>query len=226
MKILHRFLRSSAVAIKIVFRFNSTLIVGGSYFCHDDASKPSAGGRSLGRSGQFRSVCSRARSVADHAVLERTGRLLGPAIDVAPRQPERVRAAVNHSLPQIRTLPNSVRLRHLPQIARSIRSWLCGRCRHCELQGFLLTEADHLLHHCYDKGTRDSFSPSAPSFLSNLSKACFDRLVLRQQVVGCFHRLPVHLSDQSRTTFMWCPNLPPCWHLTHSATLRQRSVAG
>jgi hypothetical protein len=93
----------------------------------------------------------------------------------------------------------------------------------------------HLLHHCqkgeyaaqcYDKGTRDSFSPSAPSFLSNLSKACFDRLVLSQQVVGCFHRLPVHLSDQSRTTFMCCPNLPLCWHLPHRATLRQRSVAG
>ena len=43
MKILHRFLRSSAVAIKIVFGFNSTLIVGGSYFCHDDFRKPSAG---------------------------------------------------------------------------------------------------------------------------------------------------------------------------------------
>jgi hypothetical protein len=85
----------------------------------------------------------------------------------------------------------------------------------------------HLLHHsqkrehaaqCYHKGTRDSFSPSKPSFLSNLSKACFDRLVLSQQVVGCFHRLPVHLSDQSCTTFMCCPNLPLCWHLTHSAT--------
>ena len=34
MKILHRFLRSSAV-----FGFNSTLIVGGSYFCHDDSSQ-------------------------------------------------------------------------------------------------------------------------------------------------------------------------------------------
>ena len=87
----------------------------------------------------------------------------------------------------------------------------------------------HLLHHCqkgenatqrYDKGTRDSFSPSAPSILSNLSEACFDRLVLSQQVVGCFHRLPVHLSDQSRTSFMCRPNLPPCWHLTHSTTPR------
>jgi hypothetical protein len=31
-------------------------------------------------------VCGRARGVADHAVLDRTGRLLGPAIDVAPRR--------------------------------------------------------------------------------------------------------------------------------------------
>ena len=48
---------------------------------------------------------------------------------------------------------------------------------------------------CYYEGTCDSFSPSAPSILSNLSEACFDRLVLSQQIVGCFHRLPVHLSD-------------------------------
>ena len=86
MKILHRFLRSSAVAIKIVFGFNSTLIVDGSYFCHDDSSQAIGRSRSLGRPGQFRSVCGRARSVADHAVLERTGRLLGPVIDVAPRR--------------------------------------------------------------------------------------------------------------------------------------------
>jgi hypothetical protein len=72
-KILYRFLRSSAVAIKIVFGFNSTLIVGGSYFCHDDSSQAIGRGRSLGRPGQFRSVCGGARSVADHAVLERTG---------------------------------------------------------------------------------------------------------------------------------------------------------
>ena len=47
----------------------------------------------------------------------------------------------------------------------------------------------HLLHHCqksenttqcYDKGSGDSFSPSAPSILSNLSEACFDRGVLCQ----------------------------------------------
>jgi hypothetical protein len=68
-----------------------------------------------------------------------------------------------------------------------------------------------LLHHCqkgeyaaqcYDKGTRDSFSPSAPSILGDFNGACFNPLVLIQQIVGCFHRLPVHLSDQSRTTFM------------------------
>jgi hypothetical protein len=67
-----------------------------------------------------------------------------------------------------------------------------------------------LLHHCqkgeyaaqcYDSGTRDTFSPSAPSILGDLNEAC-DPLVLIQQIVGCFHRLPVHLSDQSRTTFM------------------------
>jgi hypothetical protein len=67
-KILHRFLQSSAVAIKIIFGFNSTLIVGGSYFCHDDSSQAIARGRSLGRP-----VCGRARGVANHAVLERTG---------------------------------------------------------------------------------------------------------------------------------------------------------
>ena len=48
MKILHRFLRSSAVAIKIVFGFNWILIVGGSYFCHDDFSQAIGRGRSLG----------------------------------------------------------------------------------------------------------------------------------------------------------------------------------
>jgi hypothetical protein len=92
-----------------------------------------------------------------------------------------------------------------------------------------------LLHHCqkgeyaakgYDNGTGDSFSPSAPSILSNLSEACFDRLMLSQQIVGCFHRLPVHLSDQSRTTFICRPSLPLCWHLAHSTALRQRNVAG
>ena len=72
-KILHRFLQSSAVAIKIIFGFNSTLIVGGSYFCHDGSSQAIGRGRSLGCPGQFRSVCGRASSVADHAVLERTG---------------------------------------------------------------------------------------------------------------------------------------------------------
>jgi hypothetical protein len=79
---------------------------------------------------------------------------------------------------------------------------------------------------CNDKGTRDSFSPSAPSILRNLSEACFDHLVLSQQIVGCFHRLPVHLSDQSSATVRRRPNLPLCWHLAHGLTLRQRSVAG
>jgi hypothetical protein len=62
----------------------------------------------------------------------------------------------------------------------------------------------HPLNHCqkgeyaaqsYDKGTGDSFSPSAPSILSNLGEAYFNRLVLSQQIVGCFHRVPMHLSD-------------------------------
>jgi hypothetical protein len=79
---------------------------------------------------------------------------------------------------------------------------------------------------CHDKGTRDGFSPSAPSILSNFSEACFNRGVLSQQVFGRFHRSPVHLSDQARTTFMCRPNLPLCWHLAHSTALRQRSVAG
>ena len=73
MKILDRFLQSFAAAIKIIFGFNSTLIVGGSYFCHDDSSQAMGRGGSLGRSGQFRSVCGRARSVAERAVLERAG---------------------------------------------------------------------------------------------------------------------------------------------------------
>jgi hypothetical protein len=72
-KILRSFLQSSAIAIKVIFGFNSTLIVSGSYFCHDDSSQAIARGRSLGCPGQFRSVCGRARSVADHAVLESTG---------------------------------------------------------------------------------------------------------------------------------------------------------
>ena len=80
----HRFLQSPALAIKIVFGFNSTLIVDGSYFCHDDPSQAVSGGRSLGHSDQFRPVCGRARRVADHAVLERTGWLLvGPANSAA-----------------------------------------------------------------------------------------------------------------------------------------------
>jgi hypothetical protein len=37
-----------------------------------DPSQAMGRGRSLGRSGQFRSVCGSARGVADHAVLERT----------------------------------------------------------------------------------------------------------------------------------------------------------
>src|SRR5262245_25294845 len=91
----------------------------------------------------------------------------------------------------------------------------------------------YLLRHCqkgeyaaqyHDKGTRDSFIPSAPSILSNFSEARFDRGVLSQQIVGCFYRLPVHQSDQSRTTFMCCPSLPLCF--AHRITLRQRSVAG
>jgi hypothetical protein len=90
-----------------------------------------------------------------------------------------------------------------------------------------LVSGAHSLNHCqkgeyaaqcYDKGTGDSFSPSAPSILSNLSEAYFNRFVLSQQIVGCFHRLPLHLSDQARTTFMCRPNLPLCWHFTHSTT--------
>jgi len=42
-KILHRFLQSSAVAIKIIFGFNSTLIVGGSYLAMTILRKSSAG---------------------------------------------------------------------------------------------------------------------------------------------------------------------------------------